>query len=66
MTGARLVVISVTAQTHTLTYAAGFNGAGAGADVGTYGGAIADGIVLTAIDGVWFVEPGGNTNVTLG
>jgi hypothetical protein len=65
MNGARLLVISETAQAHTLSNAAGsgFNGGGAASDVGTYGGAIADLIELTAKDGVWFVT--NNTNVTL-
>ena len=63
--GARLVIVSTTAAAHTVTIAAGFNGGGASKDVGTFGGAIGDGIVVVSYGGNWYVEPGGNTNVTL-
>lgn len=65
MNGAELTILSETAQAHTVSNAAGsgFNGGGAGSDVGTFGGAIGDGIVLVAANGVWLVKA--NTNVTL-
>lgn len=62
--GKTLIVISTTAAAHTLTIANGLNGAGAGADVGTFGGAIGDGITLVAYNGVWYGLPSGNLNVT--
>ena len=63
--GARLTIISKTAFAHTVSNAAGsgFNGIGAAADIGTYGGAVADNIQLIATDGEWWVE--NNVNVTL-
>lgn len=63
--GKVLTVISTTANAHTLSNAAGsgFNGGGAGSDVGTFGGAKGDGITLTAYQGVWYVVS--KTNVTL-
>lgn len=62
--GKRLTVISATAQAHTLTNSSpGFNGGGSGSDVGTFGGAIGDGIALVAYQGVWLVVS--KTNVTL-
>ncbi len=62
--GKTLIIDSLTAQAHTLTIAGGLRGAGAGADVGTFGGAIGDGIVLYAYNGAWYPVPGTNTNVT--
>ena len=61
--GKILKVYSATAQAHTLTITRGFNGGGTGADVGTFGGAIGDGVTLVAWQGDWFVTS--NTNVTL-
>lgn len=63
--GKQLTIIASTAHAHTVSNAAGsgFNGGGAGSDVGTYGGAIGDNLVLTANGGVWYVVS--NTNVTL-
>lgn len=65
--GLTLTFIADTANAHTLSNAAGsgFNGGGAASDVGTFGGAIGDGITITAYQGVWYVMPGSNTNVTL-
>lgn len=65
--GKTLVFISDTAQAHTLDNSAGsgFNGVGAGGDVGTWGGAIGDGLTITAYAGVWWVVPGTNLNVTI-
>lgn len=59
-----LIIDSHTAQAHTLTISGGLRGAGSGADVGTFGGAIGDGIVLYAYNGAWYPVPGTNTNVT--
>lgn len=60
--GKILVIDSTTAQAHTLTVAGGLRGAGASADVGTFGGAIGDGVSLYAYNGAWY--PIRNTNVT--
>ncbi len=60
--GYELTIISTTAVAHTLTVSGGANGGGTATDVGTFGGAIGDGVVLTAFNGVWLVV--NNTNVT--
>jgi hypothetical protein len=62
--GARLAIIATTAHAHTVTVSGGLRGAGTGADVGTFGGAIGDGVVLVSYNGTWHVEPGSNLNVT--
>jgi hypothetical protein len=64
--GKTLSVVSVTANAHTLSNAAGsgFNGGGAASDVGTFGGAKGDNIRVVAYQGVWYVER--TVNVTLG
>ena len=62
--GKQLVVDSTTAAAPQLTVAGGLRGAGAGADVGTFGAAIGNGIVLYAYNGAWYPVPGTNTNVT--
>jgi hypothetical protein len=64
--GVRLTFLSATANAHTLSNAAGsgFNAGGAAADVGTFGGAKGDNIVVEAYQGVWYVVS--KTNVTLG
>ena len=64
--GIRLTFISTTAQAHTLdnSAGAGFNDGGAGADVGTFGGAKGDNIVIEAYQGKWYVVS--KVNVTLG
>jgi hypothetical protein len=59
-----LYIDAHTAHAHTITLATGLRGAGAGADVGTFGGAIGDGIVLYAYNGAWYPVNGTNTNVT--
>lgn len=64
--GKRLVIDSQTAQAHTVTITAGLRGAGSGADVLTWGGAIGDGIELYAYNGYWFPVPGTTVNVTAG
>jgi hypothetical protein len=61
-----LVFDSTTAAAHTLTITAGLRGAGAGADVLTWGGAIGDGITLYSYNGAWYVWPGTALNVTAG
>ena len=61
--GCRLRITSSTAEAHTLAITGGVGGVGTGADVGTFGGAIGDGIEFVASGGVWFTVE--NTNVTL-
>lgn len=60
-----LCIVSATANAHTLDNSAGsgFNAGGAGADVGTFGGAKGDNILLIAYGGVWYVKS--KVNVTL-
>lgn len=60
--GVTLTFIAATANAHTLTIANGLSGAGASADVGTFGGAVGDRVVLRAWNGVWY--PVINVNVT--
>lgn len=62
--GKVLHIDSLTANAHTVTLAGGLRGGGAGADVGTFGAAIGNGIVLYAYNGAWYPVPGTNTNVT--
>lgn len=61
-----LIFDSTTAAAHTLTITAGLRGAGAGADVLTWGGAVGDGTTLYSYNGAWYVVPGTNLNVTAG
>lgn len=63
--GLVLNIRSATAAAHTVTNASGsgFNGGGASSDVGTFGGAIGDGLTLVSYAGVWYTAQ--NTNVTL-
>lgn len=62
--GIVMTVISSTAQAHTLTCATiGFNAANAGGDVGTFSGAVGDGISFIAYGGEWLVL--NNIGVTL-
>jgi hypothetical protein len=51
--GAELTITSTTANAHTVTITAGLAGAGGGADVLTFGGAIGDSITLTSYGGNW-------------
>lgn len=60
--GKILYIVATTANAHTVTIANGLSGAGAGADVGTFGGAVADRVVLIAYNGAWY--PLVNVNVT--
>lgn len=61
--GKELTVIALTANAHTVTIAGGLNGAGAGADVGTFGGAVGDRFSVVAYNGKWYAA-GVNVNVT--
>lgn len=62
--GMRLLIMSETAQAHTVTNTTGFNGAGTAGDVATFGGAKGDNIALLAVGGQWNVINA--KNVTLG
>ncbi len=64
--GKELTILSTTAAVHTLSNAAGsgFNAGGAGSDIGTFGGAVGDGITLRAYGGKWLITS--KTNVSLG
>ena len=62
--GKMLYIIAATANAHTVTIANGLSGVGAGADVGTFGGAVGDRVVLVAYNGIWY--PVVNINVTFG
>lgn len=63
--GLRLTFIATTANANTLSNAAGagFNDGGAASDVGTFGGAKGDNIVIEAYQGKWYVVS--KVNVTL-
>jgi hypothetical protein len=62
--GKTLLIISATAAAHTVTQTTpGFNGGGSGADVGTFGAAIGNGLLLVAYNGRWLIV--NNTGVTL-
>jgi hypothetical protein len=60
--GVTLTILSQTAAAHTVTYAAGFYGAGT-SDVGTFAAAIGASMTVTAINGTWGVVA--LANVTL-
>lgn len=62
--GMRMVIYSVNASAHTLTYTAGFGGGTTARDVATFGGAVNDCIIIWANAGTWWVES--TRNVTLG
>ncbi len=61
--GIRLTFISTTAQMHTLDMASSGINAGS-ADIGTFGGAIGDGVTIVAYQAHWYEVPGSNANVT--
>jgi hypothetical protein len=61
--GTRMNIRSKSAHAHTVTFTGGLNGAGASQDVGTFGGAIGDGIELIAVNLVWQIVA--NRNVTV-
>lgn len=53
----RLTVVSTTAAAHTVTQTTpGFNNLGASGDVGTYGAAAGNTLVVIAYQGVWYTE----------
>lgn len=56
-------IIASVAQAHTITNTAGFNGGTTARDVCTLGGAIGDGLVIQAWNGVWYTLS--RTNCTL-
>lgn len=54
--GKILIVTAATANAHTVTNTSpGFNNAGAGGDVGTFGGAVGDGFMCVAFGAIWNV-----------
>lgn len=53
--GLIMVIKSSTAQAHTLTYTAGFDGRGAATDVATWTAAIGNHITIIASNGVWWI-----------
>jgi hypothetical protein len=60
-----LTIVATTAQAHTVTFSTiGFNEAGSGGDVATFGGAKGDSMMLVARNGAWFTAS--LRNVTLG
>lgn len=63
--GLTLTFVATTASAHTLSNAAGsgFNDAGASGDIGTFGGAKGDNIVITAYQGKWYIVS--KVNVTV-
>lgn len=54
MNDATLTFQSTGAYAHTVTYTAGFNGAGSGADVATFGTLAGNNFTIKALDGVWY------------
>lgn len=60
--GKALVIVSKTANAHTVTVAGGEAGGGAAADVGTFGAAAENWVRLVAYDGKWYSA--GKLNVT--
>jgi hypothetical protein len=63
--GKVLRIVAQTANAHTIDNSAGsgFNGAGAGGDFATLGGAIGDGLLLRAVETVWMIDS--NINAVL-
>lgn len=64
MNGLIMTIQASTAQAHTVTYTAGFNGGTTARDVATFGGAIGDQMIIYANNGVWWTLS--LRNVTLG
>lgn len=62
--GMIMIILASTAQAHTVTNTAGFGGGTTARDVATFGGAINDGLVIFANNGVWWVIS--TRNVTFG
>jgi hypothetical protein len=62
--GLVLHFIAGSAQAHVVTNASpGFNGAGAGKDTATFGGALGDSFVVEAYNGAWYILS--SVNITL-
>lgn len=59
----KLVILSLTAQAHTVTVTGGFGNGGSGKDVATFGGAAGDCLTVMAYQGYWYVI--GANGVTL-
>lgn len=55
-TGKELHIVSTTAAAHTVTIAGGLNGAGASADVGTFGAAAGNYVRLVAYNAKWYLQ----------
>jgi len=62
--GKVLEVYSTTAFAHTVTISGGLAGAGASADVATYGAAAANRMTLRAYNGAWHLSGGAVVGVT--
>lgn len=62
--GKMLCITAGTANAHTITVTAGFNGGGGTKDVATLGGALGDGLLLVAYGTNWHIVA--STNATLG
>lgn len=62
--GKELEIYSTTAFAHTVTIANGLAGAGASADVGTFGAAAANRVRLFAYNGAWYLSGGAAVGVT--
>jgi len=61
--GTKITIVATTAAAHTVTATTiGFNAGNAGTDLGTFGGAIGDGLTVIAYSGEWYVIS--NINVT--
>lgn len=62
--GMRITIYSTTAAAHTVTQTSpGFNNGSTASDVGTFGAAIGNYLVVEAYNGIWYTV--GNLNVTL-
>lgn len=62
--GTIMIILSTNASAHTVTYTAGFGGGTTARDVATFGGAVNDGFVIVAFNGVWWTIS--TRNVTFG
>lgn len=63
--GKILIIFTTTAKAHILYMSKyGLNGAGTGADVGTFTAAVGNGVVLVAYQGFWYEVPALKLNVT--
>lgn len=62
--GMTMIIIAKAAQAYTVTNTTGFGAGGGSLDVATFGGAVGDNMVITAIGAKWHVVS--KVNVTLG